>query len=175
MRDNRQITRDEVPHQLAAAADFFAFRLGQPEWRLGFAVKDAQEVQVTQHRQIIQKRLKCKKISSGAQVGNSESVPEFVRVSFLHLSPGSQPINKKSQTILVERPIGLADEGRDAGIVSVFTTCQAAPDRFRGNLFQIYGTSLTAFGTTGDTMPDCDLSSFEVNIVDGQGTQLSRP
>ena len=62
---------------------------------------------MTHHIQRVmsQKRLKGKNISSGAQVGNSESMPEFVRVSFLHLSSGTQPINQNAQTILVERPV----------------------------------------------------------------------
>ncbi len=126
-------------------------------------------------RTMSQQRLKCKNISSGAQVGNSESVPEFMRVSFLHFCPGSQPINQNTQTILVEGPVGSADKEGGTRIVSIFTTCPITPDGFSGNLAHVNGTSLSTFCSTGDTMPDYYLSSFKVNVIDCQRTEFSSP
>ncbi len=61
-------------------------------------------------RTMSQQRLQGEHVTPGTQIGDRKGVSEFVRVRFLHLSPGSQPVDQDPQAVLVERPVGLADE-----------------------------------------------------------------
>ncbi len=61
-------------------------------------------------RTMAQKRLKGKNISSRAQIGDGEGMPEFMRISFLDFCPVSQPVDQDTQTVLVESSIRMADE-----------------------------------------------------------------
>src|SRR5450759_2466886 len=115
-------------------------------------------------RTMAQQRLQGEHITPGTQIGDGKSMPEFMRVSFLHLSPGSQSVDQHAQTILVERPVGLADEEGWLGIFPVFAAGQVAPDSFSSDFSQVDRAPLTTLGATGDTMSDIDLSSLEVNI-----------
>ena len=76
------------------------------------------------------------------------------------------------QTILVERPVSLADEEGCLGIFSVFAACQVAPDSFSSDFAQINRTAFSAFGAAYNPMLNSDLSSLEVNIIDRQRTKF---
>ena len=84
-------------------------------------------------RSMTQKRLEGKNISSRAQVGDGEGMPEFMRISFLDFCPVSQPVDQDTQAILVERPICMADEEGGVEIVPIFTASKITPDRFSSN------------------------------------------
>ncbi len=123
-------------------------------------------------RTMSQQRLQGEYVTPGTEIGDREGVPEFVRVRFFHLSPGSQPVDQDPQAVLVERPVGLADEEGRASIFPVFTACQIAPDSFSSNFAQVDCAPFTTFGPPDDTMSDIDLSSLEVNIIDRQRTEF---
>lgn len=123
-------------------------------------------------RTMSQQRLQSEHIAPRTQVGDCKSVPEFMRVDFLDICSGTQPVDQHTQAVLVERPVSVANEERRAWIVPVFTACQVTPDGFSGGLAQVNGAPLTALGATGDAMPDDDLSSLEVNIIDRQRAEF---
>ena len=125
-------------------------------------------------RSMTQKRLEGKNIPSGAQIGDGEGMPEFMRISFLDFCPVSQPIDQDSQTVLVESSIRMADEEGGVGIVPIFSASKITPDRFSSNFAQVNGTTFATFRATSHSVANGDLSSLEIDIVDDQRTQLSR-
>ena len=124
-------------------------------------------------RSMTQKRLEGKNISSRAQIGDGEGMPEFMRISFLDFCPVSQPIDQDTQTVLVESSICMADEEGGVGIVPIFSAGKITPNRFSCNLTQVHSASFTAFRATCHSVTDGDLSGLEIHIVDDQRTQLS--
>ena len=126
-------------------------------------------------RSMSQKRLQRENITAGTQVSDGECVSEFMRIGFFNFCSGSQPVDQDTQAVLVERPVRMADEEGGVRIIPIFSAGKITPNRFSSDLAQENGTTFAAFCPTSDPVTNGDLPSLEVNIVDGQRTQFSRP
>src|SRR3990172_12384257 len=123
-------------------------------------------------RTMSQQGLKGKHITTRTQIGDGKSVPEFVRAGLLNFCSGTQPVDQDTQTILVERSVGLADEQGGTGIIPVLASNQITPDGFSGDFTQVDCASFATFCSANNSVPNRDLSSLEVDIVYCQRTKF---
>ena len=123
-------------------------------------------------RTMSQQGLKGKHVTTRTQIGDGKSVPEFVRVGFLHFCSGTQPVDQDTQTILIEWSVGLADEQGCTEIIPVLASNQITPDGFSRDFTQIDSTSFATFSSANNSVPNRDLSSLEVDIVYCQRTKF---